>query len=201
MAALLLGAIIALVAVLNVPPRAASTEETVVVLPDTAGRTGTVIVQRGGERQVLDQPYAASRIRGGDPPRAAHLSAEEVQQSFGAALTALPVRPASFLLYFVIGKDELTDESRAELQKVLAELKQRPVLDVVVIGHTDGVGSGPTNDQLSLQRAERVKEFLTGIGIPADRIQTAGRGAREPLVRGAGNVDEPKNRRVEINVR
>jgi len=38
-------------------------------------------------------------------------------------------------------------------------------------------------------------------GIPADRIQARGRGERELLVRTADEVREPRNRRVEINVR
>jgi len=114
---------------------------------------------------------------------------------------ALPGRPASFVLYFVIGKDELTDESSAELQRVLAELKSRPIPDVAVIGHTDSVGGTEANDALSLQRAERVKGFLAGIGIDPARIQVSGRGERELLVPTGDNVAEPRNRRVEINVR
>jgi outer membrane protein OmpA-like peptidoglycan-associated protein len=70
-----------------------------------------------------------------------------------------------------------------------------------VIGHTDRVGSELRNDQLSLQRAQRVKTLLIPLGIPENRIVTAGRGEREPVVSTADNVDEPKNRRVEINVR
>jgi outer membrane protein OmpA-like peptidoglycan-associated protein len=80
-------------------------------------------------------------------------------------------------------------------------MRTRPVPDIVVTGHTDTVGTGEYNDKLSMQRAERVKAFLTGIGIPPDRIQTAGRGERELLVPTADNIDEPRNRRVEINVR
>ena len=129
------------------------------------------------------------------------LSPAEVKQEFGATLQALPARPTIFLLYFITGTDELTEESKAELQRILDELKQRPVPDVQVIGHTDTVGELRGNDQLSAQRAETVKGFLVGIGIPAERIQTAGRGKREPIVPTADNIDEPKNRRVEINVR
>jgi outer membrane protein OmpA-like peptidoglycan-associated protein len=106
-----------------------------------------------------------------------------------------------FLLYFLTGKDELTPESNSDLEKVLADMRARPVPDIVVTGHTDTVGSADSNDKLSMQRAERVKGFLTGIGIPQDRIQTAGRGERELLVVTQDNVDEPRNRRVEINVR
>ena len=46
-----------------------------------------------------------------------------------------------------------------------------------------------------------MKSFLVQIGIPAERITTAGRGERELLVRTPDETDEPRNRRVEINVR
>ena len=175
-------------------------EETVVVLPSADGHTGTVVVQRGGERYVLNKPFAASRISGGRS-EITQLSDAEVRRSFGAVLEALPAIPATFLLYFVTATDELTDASKDELRQILAELKQRPVPDIMVVGHTDTVGELETNDLLSAQRAERVKGYLIEIGIPAAQIQTAGRGKREPLVPTADNIDETRNRRVEINVR
>jgi len=174
-----------------------STRDTIVVLPSPDGKTGTVVVQRGEERHVLDQPYAASRANEPVKP----LPVAEVRASFGTTLEALPARPTAFVLYFITGTDELTADSKGELQKVLAELKQRPVPDVIAIGHTDTVGDLAANDRLSLQRAERMKGYLIEIGIPVARIQTAGRGSRELLVPTARNVDEPRNRRVEVNVR
>jgi len=192
MAAIAIAVLLALF-LLNRPP-----SETVVVLPSADGHTGTVVVQRGEERQILNQPYAASRS---GEQAVVRLSADEVRQSFGATLQALPAAPTLFLLYFITGTDELTEESKADLQRILSALKQRPVPDVVVIGHSDTVGGAEANDRLSAQRAERVKGFLVEIGIPAARIQTAGRGERELLIPTASNVDEPRNRRVEINVR
>ena len=186
-----------------VPPKAVvqrPLDETVVVLPSADGHTGTVVVQRGSERHVLNQPFAASRLTGGQSAMA-QLSDAEVRQSFGVTLQALPARPTTFLLYFVRGTDELTDESKQELKKILAELKQRPVPDIMVAGHTDTVGKLEANDLLSALRAERMKGFLIEIGIPAGQIQTAGRGERELLVPTADNIDEPRNRRVEISVR
>lgn len=192
MAALAVIALLAVVYWVAKPPN-----ETVTVLPSADGHIGTVVVQRGDERQVLNQPYATTR----NGEAVAVLSPAEVKQEFGATLQALPARPTIFLLYFVTGTDELTEESKGELQRILDELKQRPVPDVYVIGHTDTVGELRGNDQLSAQRAETVKGFLVGIGIPAERIETAGRGKREPIVPTGDNIDEPKNRRVEINVR
>ena len=176
-------------------------EETVVVLPGPDGKSGTVVVQREGTRQVLDAPYAASHVRPDGSLQGSPLSQQQVADSFGTTLAALPARPTVFLLYFLSAKDELTPESNSDLQKILSDMRTRPVPDIVVTGHTDTVGSAEGNDKLSMQRAERVKGFLTGIGIPPDRIQTAGRGERELIVQTADNIDEPRNRRVEINVR
>jgi OmpA-OmpF porin, OOP family len=75
------------------------------------------------------------------------------------------------------------------------------VPDLVVIGHTDTVGSAAFNDTLSRQRAEVVRSALVARGIAADRIVVVGRGERELVVITADNVAEPRNRRVEIQVR
>jgi len=176
-------------------------DELVVVLPGPDGKVGTVVVERDGERAVLNQPYAASRIVSGGGPQAQRLAEGEVQREFGSVLAALPGRPKSFLLYFLEGTDEFTPESRVELEKMLAEMRQRGAPDVVVIGHTDRVGNVQYNDRLSLQRAERVRGELVGLGIAEARVQIAGRGEREPLVPTDDEVAEPRNRRVEISVR
>ena len=63
------------------------------------------------------------------------------------------------------------------------------------------MGSDADNDRLSLLRAERVRASLVAQGIAPERIQASGRGEREPIVQTADGVDEPRNRRVEINVR
>ena len=159
------------------------------------------MVKRGTEEHLLNTAYASSRIRGTGDVQVVQASQSEVHASFSDVLAALPPRPAKFMLYFVTGKDVLTPDSEIELQRVLAEMKKRPSPDVLVIGHTDTQGSLESNDALSRQRAERMKGYLVGIGIPPERITVAGRGERELLVPTGPNVDEPRNRRVEINVR
>ena len=124
-----------------------------------------------------------------------------MKREFGSTLESLPGRPTSFTLYFLEGRDELTVASRQEMEKVFAELKRRPLPDIVVIGHTDTVGNLAYNDKLSLARAERMRELMIGLGIPPERIQAAGRGKRELLVPTEDNVSEARNRRVEISVR
>jgi outer membrane protein OmpA-like peptidoglycan-associated protein len=160
-----------------------------------------VVVSDGRSETVLDTPYASARASGNQPIERRTTSEQEVKKQFGTTLASLPPRPSKYTLYFLSGTDEFTEDTKKEVQQVLAEVAQRPAAEVVVIGHTDRVGGELENDKLSLQRARRVKTLLIPLGIPEDRIVTAGRGEREPVVFTADNVDEPKNRRVEINVR
>lgn len=172
----------------------------VVLLPERDGRATAVVVEQGAQQVALTQPYAAAHLTSGGP-KAYQSSAEEVKTYFAAALAAQPLPPAQFTLYFVEGKDEFTDESKRTLDGVLAAIANRPVPDLVVIGHTDTVGSDAFNDTLSRQRAEVVRNALLARGIAGDKVVSIGRGKREPIVPTPDGVAEPRNRRVEILVR
>ena len=173
-----------------------------VVVPAADGHIGKIVVRaNGGDTAVIDTAYGAQRLRPDGKVEASTLSAAEVSATFGTTMAALPGRPMSYTLYFLEGKDELTQESTVELDKVFSELKRRPLPDIVVIGHTDTVGGLEYNDRLSRARADRLREMMVGLGIPPDRITAAGRGKRELLVPTEDNVSEARNRRVEINVR
>lgn len=172
-----------------------------VLMPGPDGKTGALTVESGGKQAVLDQPYAAARVKEPGRVEAGSVTEPEARQAFGAALEAQPGRPTSFLLYFLENRDELTPDSRQLLARVVDEIARRPAPEIVVIGHTDRVGPVPYNDTLSLRRAERVRDELVKVGIAAERVRVEGRGEREPLVPTADEVAEPRNRRVEISVR
>jgi outer membrane protein OmpA-like peptidoglycan-associated protein len=173
---------------------------TVVLLPEKDGKPTSVVVRQDGKETVLDKPYAAVHDTAfGARPYTS--TPEEVQAKFGAALASQPLRAVSFTLYFVEGKDEFTEESKRIVESVFSEIARRPVPDVVVIGHTDALGSDQLNDALAQQRAETVRVELIRRGIPPGSIQAFGRGKREPLYPTPDGVAEPRNRRVEIFVR
>jgi OmpA-OmpF porin, OOP family len=172
-----------------------------VLLPGAEGKTGALSVDSAGRVAVLDQPYAAARVKEPGRVEPGTVTEQEATQAFGSALEAQPGRPISFLLYFLEGRDELTPESQQIVSTIPGEIARRPAPEIVVIGHTDRVGTLPFNDALSLRRAERVRDELVKAGIAADRIRVEGRGEREPLVPTADEVAEPRNRRVEVNVR
>jgi OOP family OmpA-OmpF porin len=177
-----------------------ATRTTVVLLPEKDGGATSIVVRDGHRQVVLDRPYAAADLTLADP-WLYNSDPQDVQSRFGATLAAQPSRPAEFTLYFIEGSDELTFDSKQLLERVSAEIAQRPVPDVVVVGHTDSVGSASFNDALARQRADSVRAALIQRGVPAESVVAAGRGKREPLVPTPDGVAEPRNRRVEVLVR
>ena len=189
-------AILALVAALA---GCATQSGTVVLLPEADGRPTALQVVQGERTLLLDRPYAAAEIHSSGP-RAATLSGDEVKARFGNALAAQPMRTATFTLHFDEG-DALTRDAQRLLADVIAAIARYPVADVVVVGHTDLVGTDEYNDELARKRAETVRQLLVSRGIAAQRIVAYGRGKREPAVPTADGVTEPGNRRVEVIVR
>ena len=191
-----IAAVAALIAVFNSRPA-----ERVVLLPGPDGKAGAVVVTTNAGSILLDQPYAAAAVSSHGSIKAVREDAASVHARYEAALIAQPARPVSFFVFFVRGKDEVTEESRPLVEKLKTEIAQRPAPEIMVIGHTDRVGSEESNDALSLKRAEAMRGELISAGIAASSISIAGRGEREPLVPTADEVAEPKNCRVEVSVR
>jgi outer membrane protein OmpA-like peptidoglycan-associated protein len=183
------------------PPAPPVRDETIVLLPGPDGKVGSLTVTHEGQQQVLDVPYATARVQQPGTLEGGRLTADQVQQRFQPALSAQPPRPVTFVLYFLDDSDEFTPLSKREIPKISAEIAGHPAPEVVVIGHTDRVGSLTYNDALSLRRAERVRTGFVQMGIPREQISVAGRGEREPVVPTEDEVAEPRNRRVEITVR
>lgn len=175
--------------------------EVYMVMPEGGGKAGTVAVTlNDGHEEVLHGDYSTMSVAG-DDKKTYVADRDEMLKTFGTAVTALPQAPLSATLYFVLGKDELTPESKLEAEKIFNEFVKHQVPEIVVVGHTDTVGSTADNDKLSIKRAEKVRQSLISLGVPAASIHAFGRGERELLVMTPDKTPEPKNRRVEISVR
>jgi outer membrane protein OmpA-like peptidoglycan-associated protein len=140
-------------------------------------------------------------VAGQAPGQVVEIGESEVQRLFGAALAAQPPAPVHFILYFRFDSEELTDESRALVTKVLQAVKTYPAPRVNVSGHTDTTGSIESNVELGLRRANMVRGLLITAGLDADAIDATSHGEATLLVSTADEVIEPRNRRVEITVR
>lgn len=175
----------------------------VVLLPQADGKPSAVVVRNKAGEQVLSQPYqrATTTRRESQAPSVDQANPEQVRKENTPLFELLPLKPQTFTLYFDVGGTVLTTESQQLLPELLGAAAARPGADIVVIGHTDTRGAGQQNDGLSLRRAEEVRQMLLQRGFPADRIEAAGRGERDLAVTTADEVDEPRNRRVTVEVR
>ena len=179
---------------------ACARDELFVVLPNPDGTAGEITVDDGKTQMPLNKPYAAGEMRGGKA-EAAKVEPQEVQTIFASAIAARPMLPSHFRLYFVSDSDTLTAESEQQYRAVFADISKRPVYQVEVVGHTDTLGDRSYNQQLSLRRAQAIRDRLIKDGIAASAIAVAGRGELDLAVKTGTNVSEPRNRRVEIAVR
>jgi len=174
----------------------------IVLLPDSTGKVGAVVVRDGKSEVLLSQAYAGVQaVPGADLVRSIETEAS-VRARYGELLDATSPRPVTFVVRFETGSaTRLTADASlvlADLQKVLSKW---PAPQLMVVGHTDSVGSLEENDALSLRRAETVARYLSLRGIMAQNIEIAGRGERELLVITKDGVADARNRRVEITVR
>ncbi|HEV3250536.1 MAG TPA: OmpA family protein [Puia sp.] len=101
---------------------------------------------------------------------------------------------------FKSSSNKLTNDSRQSLNDIASLMQGNPQLHLTISGYTDSTGRPAHNLSLSRQRAEVVKSYLVGKGIPADRITTIGYGQLRPVA--DNNTEEGKalNRRVEFNM-
>jgi len=174
----------------------------VILLPEANGVTGALLVRADGKEQLLSTAYGTATVRGSGSAELATADAQDVKQRYAATLAARPMAPVSFTVFFEFGSAvDIAPVFQPTLDKLRATLADYPAAEITVIGHTDRVGSLESNDRLSLQRAETVRDLILKSGIQAASIDVAGRGEREPLVPTADGVAEARNRRVEINLR
>jgi outer membrane protein OmpA-like peptidoglycan-associated protein len=105
-------------------------------------------------------------------------------------------------IHFDTAKDTIKQESFKILDQVAELLKQHAELKKVrVEGHTDNVGSGPYNKDLSHRRARSVVRYLVERGgVPARRLEAEGFGFERPVASNATAVGRAKNRRVEFTI-
>lgn len=174
--------------------------ETYMVMPED-GKVGIVDVTFSDGRQAtLEGDYQAMRLLG-DESEAYVGDQAQVDALFGDALAAMPAEPYYARLYFILDKDELTANSKAEAEKIYQQITGRENVEIIIVGHTDTAASSAYNDALSLRRAEKVRQNLIDAGVAAEIIKVAGLGERELLIDTPDNTPQPENRRVEINVR
>ncbi|MEI8135514.1 MAG: OmpA family protein [bacterium] len=103
-------------------------------------------------------------------------------------------------LFFDFNKSVLKSESFAELDRLESLLEASPQMEVAISGHTDNVGNDASNQKLSVDRANAVRQYLISKGIAAKRLKAVGNGKTKPLTSNDTEEGRSQNRRVEFTI-
>ena len=130
--------------------------------------------------------------------------AKEIQQNIPGAVVervgeGLQVTFESGLL-FDFDSDILRAGARDNLATFAKSLDKYPGTDVLVVGHTDSVGTDAYNMSLSARRAASAEAYLVSRGVGVTRLRSTGRGETEPIASNDTEVGRQKNRRVEVAI-
>jgi outer membrane protein OmpA-like peptidoglycan-associated protein len=101
-------------------------------------------------------------------------------------------------VYFDTAKHELTPESVAIVREAVRQIQADPNMMLVAEGNTDSVGSDAANKELSIRRAESVKDELVSMGVAANRIEIVGFGESRPIATNSDPAGRAQNRRVDL---
>ncbi len=90
--------------------------------------------------------------------------------------------------------------SKTNLRELATSLEKYPDSDILILGHTDSVGTDEYNKSLSVRRADAAAEYLISQGVRRTRVGTGGLGEEEPITSNATEEGRRQNRRVEVAI-
>jgi OOP family OmpA-OmpF porin len=101
---------------------------------------------------------------------------------------------------FDFDKSELKPEGKQALDQLMSQQAGIDLEVMVVVGHTDAIGTDEYNQALSLRRAASVKAYLTAKGAPDQKVFTEGKGESQPVADNKNAAGRTENRRVTVEV-
>ena len=84
-------------------------------------------------------------------------------------------------VFFALDRHDLSAEARTTLEKQAAWLRTYQSVNILIEGNADERGTREYNLALGARRAEAVKEYLVGLGVPASRLDTVSYGKERPI--------------------
>jgi outer membrane protein OmpA-like peptidoglycan-associated protein len=106
--------------------------------------------------------------------------------------------PHELIILFVFAGYRLTPVDQQRLDQVVQDMQEDPQITATIVGHTDSQGPAEFNQQLGMQRAQMVADYLITQGIAADRLSVDSRGEEEPAVSNDTREGRQENRRVVV---
>ena len=104
------------------------------------------------------------------------------------------------MVFFEFDKSDLTSAAQTIIEEAATAFRVNGIAEINLVGHTDRAGSDQYNLELSMRRANAVREALVALGISDADILVAGQGEFQPIVPTEDGMREPQNRRVSVTL-
>jgi len=101
-------------------------------------------------------------------------------------------------ILFDFNSSDLKSSAKTNIAKLAETLNKEPDTEILVLGHTDNIGTQEVNQRISLARANSVKSYAVAQGVSDNRIKTEGKSYSEPIASNDTDDGRAQNRRVEI---
>ena len=101
-------------------------------------------------------------------------------------------------ILFDFNSSTLKSAAKTNIAKLVETLNKEPGTDIMVLGHTDNVGTLAANQKVSEARAAAVKAYAVQQGLASGRVKTEGKNYSEPIASNDTEAGRAENRRVEI---
>lgn len=162
----------------------------------------------GLQAPVIDGASVCGQV---EPDPVLPANEPEVEFELPSFLMELPMAPTPAVppplvftstTSFDVASTALSADGREFLETLAQHLSTMSNVEAILVaGHTDNTGPDRINVQLSQARADAARDYLIGLGVPAENIQAIGFGSEVPVATNDTPAGRAANRRIEIEVR
>jgi len=137
-------------------------------------------------------------------PKIYNVERDKIKNVKGLKVELVPVAAGEEFVFenvfFEFDEYGLKSESISSLKILVKFLTENPNVNILITGHTDNVGSASYNQNLSLQRAKSVQDYLIKHGFHQGRVLVEGKGDNEPMIPNISAQNQALNRRITIKI-
>lgn len=102
--------------------------------------------------------------------------------------------------HFVFNSDHIDSTAASEIRAFVVFMNENPNYKATITGHTDSIGTPEINQNISENRANKVRDSLISQGIAPERLNAVGKGESMPIMSNMLKAGRDENRRIEIDL-
>lgn len=164
------------------------------LLPFACQKKGEVPIPGEGPEKKVEAPKPKEEVKPTPPPVVEPVKEPEDLGQFDLSKNPLDD------VFFEFDKSDLTEDTKATLNRYAEVIKANAGLNILIEGHCDERGTEEYNLALGERRADRVKEYLASLGVSAETMKTISYGEARPKMEGSTEEAWAQNRRAHFLV-